>query len=95
MSVEKLENLKVLVEELMRSDERCRNDDKWLCYKVYRKFSPIFIDFNDFERLPAFESISRVRRKIQTTEKRLLATSNVRNNRLVNQNVFRQWSVKK
>ena len=54
-----------IVRDLMRQDERCRNDDKWLTYRTMRKFTDIKIPFEDFSKIPSFESISRCRRKIQ------------------------------
>ena len=63
-----------LVEHLLRTEDRCRNDDKWLTYKVMRHFTKIYIPFEDFAKIPAFETIKRCRAKIQNTEKRLLPT---------------------
>lgn len=54
-----------IVEQFLKEDERCRNDDKWLTYKVMRCFTNIYIPFEDFSKMPAFESIKRCRAKIQ------------------------------
>lgn len=54
--------------ELLKSDERCRNDDKYLIWKYIREIDGIkaFIPFNDFDRMTSFESIRRCRQKIQS-----------------------------
>ena len=54
-----------LVLHLLSTDERCRNDDKWLTYLVMRHFTKIYIPFEDFNKIPAFETIKRTRAKIQ------------------------------
>ena len=64
-----------LILELLEKDIRCRNDDKWLTYKVMRHYTNIYIPFEDFNKLPAFETIKRCRAKIQNKEKRFLPTS--------------------
>ena len=54
-----------LVLYLLETDERCRNDDKWLTYKVMRYFTNIYIPFEDFDKMPSFETVKRCRAKIQ------------------------------
>lgn len=54
---------------LLKEDERCRNDDKWLTYRVMREFTKIYIPFEDFAKIPAFETIKRVRAKIQNKDR--------------------------
>ncbi len=70
----RMEKVKEIVERLLREDERCRNDDKWLTYRVMREFTRIFIPFTDFENIPAFATVKRVRAKIQNSEGRFLPT---------------------
>ena len=62
--------LKKIVEELLKEDNRCRRDDKWLIFKVMEKYTKIFIPFADFEKIPSFESITRCKRIIQNKENR-------------------------
>lgn len=64
-----------LVLNLLANDERCRNDDKWLTYRVMRHFTNIFIPFEDFKKIPAFETIKRCRAKIQNQEHLYLPTN--------------------
>lgn len=70
-------DIKTIVEDLLRDDIRCRNDDKWLTYRVFEIIAKkhgqgIFIPFNLFNEFPAFETIKRTRAKIQNEEKRYL-----------------------
>ena len=55
--------------KLLNEDIRCRNDDKWLTYRVMREYTNIYIPFEDFNKLPAFETIKRCRAKIQNVLK--------------------------
>ena len=57
-----------LVRRLLQVDERCRNDDKWLTFRVMRHFTNIYIPFEDFKKIPAFETVKRCRAKIQNNE---------------------------
>ena len=63
-----------LVVILMSTDERCRNDDKWLTYRVMKHFTNIFIPFEDFAKMPSFETVKRVRAKVQNDKGLLLPT---------------------
>lgn len=51
------EKIKTMVEQTLETDERARNDDKWLVYLVYRKLTKIFIPFEDFEKTIIFISL--------------------------------------
>jgi hypothetical protein len=87
-----LTKVKEIVLEELRTDERCRNDDKYLTWKVMRRFTPIWIPLKDFEKIPAFESIRRTRAFIQNEEKRFLPTDEkVRKARRVNEEAYREW----
>jgi hypothetical protein len=82
-----------LVENLLENDVRCRNDDKWLTYRVMRYFTNIYIPFEDFKKIPAFETIKRCRAKIQNVEKRFPPTDpKVIIQRKVRARVIRKWS---
>ena len=43
-----------LVDKLLKLDKRCRNDDKWLVYRVLRHYTPVYIPFTDFKKFPSF-----------------------------------------
>lgn len=71
--------IKALVYFLMQSEDRCRNDDKWLTYKVFQEVAKqhgekIFIPFNIFKDFPAFETVKRVRAYIQNNQNELPPT---------------------
>ncbi len=65
-----------LVLEILETDVRSRNCDKWLTYRVMRHFTNIYIPFEDFKKIPAFETIKRCRAKIQNEENLYLPTDN-------------------
>jgi len=84
-----LRKVKDIVLSLLESEERCRNDDKWLTYKVMRCFTKIYIPFQDFDKMPSFETIKRVRAKIQNVDKKFPPTDEkVIKRRSVRQKVF-------
>lgn len=64
---EEFKNIKEIVTKILEEDPRCRNDDKWLTYKVMSHFTRIFIPFEDFKIIPSFETIARSRRLIQAS----------------------------
>ena len=85
--------VKDIVLDLLEVDERCRNDDKWLTYKVMRKFTSIYIPFEDFKKMPAFETIKRVRAKVQNEEKRFIPTDiNVIKKRSQRKKAVSEWA---
>ena len=89
--MEDQEKIKNIVEEILKTDERARNDDKWLVYCVYRKKTKIFIPFEDFSILPSPESITRCRRQIQNTEGKYKAKEKVEINRIRNEEDYRTY----
>lgn len=66
--------VKSIIEDILEKDIRARNDDRWLTYKVFRYFTNIYIPFEDFEKLPAFETVKRCRAYIQNIEHRFEPT---------------------
>jgi hypothetical protein len=57
-----------------------------------RHFTKIYIPFEDFARIPAFETIKRVRAKIQNVDKRLLPTDEkVRRKRQGREYDVKEW----
>jgi len=60
------QKLKDVVHEVLSEDYKSRNSDKWLILEVLRKMGfKIYIDYNELEDIPSFESITRCRRFIQ------------------------------
>lgn len=68
-----------IVETVLRSDVEARNDDKKLivgCLKELGliKNNMLSVSADDLDKLPSFETITRIRRKIQNEEKRFIPT---------------------
>lgn len=79
------------VEYFLRTDPRCRDDDKWLTYKVMSLYTRISIPFEDFKRMPSFDTIRRVRQKIQNVEGRFVASDRVRHRRAEFRRRLEEW----
>jgi hypothetical protein len=76
---EELDNINQMVFRFLAIDERCRNDDKWLTYKVFNEIAArhgqaMFIPFNLWSEFPAFETVKRVRANIQNKLKKFPPT---------------------
>ena len=71
---QEFKSVRTKVLKLLAKDIKCRNDDKWLTYRVMREFTNIYIPFQDFKKIPAFETIKRCRAVIQNKEKRFKPT---------------------
>jgi len=84
--------VKELVLNLLETSPRCRNDDKYLTYMVMRHFTNIYINFNDFEKIPSFETIKRTRAKIQNNEGLFPPTSETALKRRKRQGEVKQWA---
>ena len=88
-----------LVESLLRSEDKCRNSDKWLSYRVYEEVArqnkkSIFIPFELFNLFPSFETIFRVRRKFQNGKGMYLPTDRtVLEKRQTREETIKTWSV--
>lgn len=68
-------HLREIVERLLDSDTRCRNDTKFLTYRVFQEIAKsngekIFIPFTLFDKFPSFESVARCKRDILNKEGR-------------------------
>lgn len=72
MKKAKLQNLRKVVEEILQKDKLARKDDCYLILEVIRKLFPLELGktfasvmFNAKSKGISFESITRVRRKVQ------------------------------
>lgn len=70
--MKKLKKLEVIVEEILRNDELTRKDDCYLILQVVRRLYPYDVGekfetvmFNAKNKGISFESITRIRRKLQ------------------------------
>ena len=85
-----------IVKHLLKTNIRCRNDDKYLTYLVMREFTDIYIPFDDLKKIPAFETVKRYRAKIQNVDKKYLPTiAEVRRKRKQRQEGVKEWVKKK
>lgn len=92
---EEVASVKKIVLRLLAEDVRCRNDDKWLTYRVLRHYTKIYVPFEDFEKLPSFDTIRRLRQKIQNEEKICLPTEpDVVAKRQQRERQWRQYAVR-
>ncbi len=98
-----LEEIKVtskIVLDILRTDTRSRNDDKYLTFRVLQqklhgdpKGQLLSISLSDLKDLPAFETIKRVRAQIQNVEKKFLPTeAAVRRRRRIREDDFAAWA---
>ena len=86
------QTIKEMVKDLMNSDIRCRNDDKWLIIMLWQKKQgkKIYIPFNEVENLACPSSIIRARRAIQNTDHALLPTTEIKKARNRKQNEMQE-----
>jgi hypothetical protein len=71
---EEIETVKDIILRLLEKSDRARNDDKYLTFMVMRHFTNMYLNFEDFNKIPAFETIKRCRAQIQNKEGRFLPT---------------------
>jgi hypothetical protein len=62
---ERLDNMTERVEGILEINKFARNSDKRLIYEVLKQYYGLDMPFEDFVNFPSFESIRRVRQKIQ------------------------------
>jgi hypothetical protein len=62
-----MKNIIQNVKNLLETDKRCRNDDKWLIFRYIREVDGVNlrIPFTQFHQMTPFETITRARRRIQ------------------------------
>jgi len=88
------------VNKLLQKEDRCKNSDKWLIYRVLEeicseKGEKLFIPWTLFDEFPSYESITRCRRKIQNDEQRNLPTDpEVLEKRKLRKEAFRGWAIR-
>lgn len=84
-----------LVMQILENEERARNDDKYLTWRVMRHFTNIYIPFSDFNKIPAFETVKRTRAKIQNKMLKFLPTNpDVFKKRVGREAKVRQWATR-
>ena len=72
------EKIKDVVHSILKKDNRARNNDKFLVLETLRHMGfKVYIDYEDLEMMPSFETITRCRRFIQNDLKECLPTEEV------------------
>jgi len=89
--MKKLNKIKDIVREVLSEDKKTRNSDTLLILQTLRKMGfKIYIDYNDLERMPSFESITRSRRYWQNNNKKFLSKENVAISRDMQQEKYKE-----
>ena len=93
-----------LVKVILEEDERARNSDSFLYFKVlnacgkrngidlYRMSVAAFLLDLDKLNVPGFETVRRTRQKIQATYPELAACDKIAGMRMINETEFRQYA---
>lgn len=72
------EKIKDVVHNILKKDSRARNNDKFLVLETLRHMGfKVYIDYEDLEVMPSFETITRSRRFIQNELGECLPTPEV------------------
>lgn len=96
--LKKRDEIKQNILKLLREDERCRNSDKWLIYRYLKDVQgiPIYMPFQDFERMVSFESVTRARRHVQNNDGMFLPSDpEVRRRRDISEESWIRWARKR
>jgi len=86
-----------LVTKILRTDTRSRGDDKYLTFRVMQSVlrqtgDQVTITLGDLARMPAFETVKRVRAKIQNEKGLFLPDRDAQQRRKERAEAFRSWT---
>lgn len=91
------DSIKRYVIEVLKENERAREDDFLLCIHVFLKMGfahkiplGVVIHYEQIDYFPAFETITRLRREIQNNEGRYRPGIITQSNRVLHQEIIRQ-----
>ncbi len=63
------QNIKKVVEGLLREEPKCRNNNNWLIIRTLQELGfRVWIDYRDLKDMPSIDSIPRTKRHIQHDE---------------------------
>lgn len=87
-------NLKDVVIRILQTDEKARGNDNYLYYKVFQYMEwPLDLKYiADFTTTNQFETISRIRRKVQATNPLLLPKKHITKNRKQREEMFKDFA---
>lgn len=95
-----LQTITGIVKGILEHDPDTRNSDEYLYLKVCEKVSgmclnlpfwKVFLNRKTYG-LPSYETVGRVRRKLQETHPELAGSSTVEAQRMLNEEVFRDYA---
>lgn len=105
VGMDELNNTSALVMNFLINDKHSRNSDNYLFYLVAKKilgskgididtigFKYLFLQLKEYG-LPQFETVGRIRRKLQHDHPELSGSESVTIQRSINQEVFREFAV--
>ena len=73
---QEFDDTRALTESVLAEDPNARNNDLWLIISVWRKQGlKVYLDYSKLGEVANFESIRRIRQKIQNEEGRYLPTN--------------------
>ena len=102
-----LNNTTAMVKAVLMTHPQARNSDNYLYYEICKKighnhgididkmFIPTFLLHLKEHGFPGFETVRRTRQKIQAEHPELCGSSTVEGQRLLNEEVFRDYARKK
>ena len=76
----------------LAQDEECRNNDRLLIYRIMRCTTDIRISYDEFKKIPNFETVRRVRQKLQESGKFLPTKESVVKRREIRREEIRVWA---
>lgn len=90
---QEFQTAKELVEQILKTDQRARNQDMWLCLMVWQKLQHIkvFIPYNEISRMIPAETIRRCRQKLNEEGKWLPTDPAVAIHRKVREELIREY----
>lgn len=100
-----LRTVSALVKNILEQDEKARNTDNYLYFRVLEHYSklrgidiysmtvPLFLKNLDNHIFPGFETIRRSRQKVQATYPDLAADKGVEKLRTKNESAYRDFAV--
>lgn len=91
------DNIKRYVIEVLKENEKARDDDFLLCIHVFLKMGfahriplGIVIHYDQVDYFPAFETITRLRREIQNNQGKYKPSSEAQSQRVLHQEIIQQ-----
>jgi len=90
---QELKQVRQVVEQCLKEDDRCTYDDTWLTIMGLRKLGiKIFIDYSQLKTMPKFETFKRIRADFQNRLGKYLPTDpKVREERMKKSEALRRF----